>query len=159
MDLTDTYFAGKATETKRRKGKDGKVARLLQIGLVVSFANGFLILHKSYGGNLSPIKIFGDLLSAIAALGLTALVLDRGFSSEENVKDLKKLGMEVIVGMKQTPGLQKLFVDKIEREAIYSGKNQVVLKETIVYAQPFAYLRGRLIVLYNPKLEVLKGIN
>lgn len=156
LDLTDTYFAGKAMETKRRKGKDGKVAKLLQIGLVVSFENGFPILHKSYGGNLSPIKIFGDLLSAISALGLTALILDRGFYSEENVKDLKKLGMEVMVGLKQTPSLQKLFLDKIDREAIDSGKNQVVLKETIVYAQHFTYLRGRLIVLYNPKLEVLK---
>jgi transposase len=156
LDVTDTYFAGSATETKRRKGKDGKVSRLLQVGLVVSFENGFPILHKSYEGNLSTIKIFGDLLGSISALGLTAIVLDRGFYSEENVKDLRKLGMEVIVGLKQTPGIQKQFLDKIDREAIYRGKNQVILKETIVYAQHFAYLQGRLIVLYNPKLEVLK---
>ena len=49
--------------------------------------------------------------------------------------------MEVIVGLKQTPGIQKQFLDKIDREAIYSGKNQVILKETIVYAQHFAYLQ------------------
>jgi transposase len=156
LDVTDTYFSGHRTQTKRRKGKDGQVSHLLQIGLVVSFENGFPILHKSYEGNISNIKIFGDLLCLISALGLTAMVLDRGFYSEENVKDLRKLGMQVIVGMKQTPGIQKQFLDIINREVIYRGKNQVVLKETIVYAQHYAYLQGRLIVLYNPKLEVLK---
>jgi transposase len=156
LDVTDTYFAGSSTDTKLRKGKDGKVSKLLQIGLVVSFENGFPILHKCYGGNISTMKILGDLLVSVSALGLSAIVLDRGFYSEENVTDLEHLGMEVIVGVKQTTGIQKQFLDTIDREVIYSAKNQVILKETIVYAQHFAYLHGRLIVLYNPKLEALK---
>jgi transposase len=156
LDVTDTYFAGSSAELKSRRGKDGKVSKLIQVGLVVSFENGFPILHKCYEGNISNIKIFGDLLGSISALGLSAIVLDRGFYSEENVKDLQALGMEVIVGMKQTAGIQKQFLDKIDREAIYSHKNQVILKETIVYVQQFSYLQGRLIVLYNPRMEALK---
>jgi transposase len=156
LDVTDTYFAGSNTELKSRKGKDGKISKLIQIGLVVSFENGFPILHKSYEGNISNIKLFGDLLASISDLGLSAIVLDRGFYSEENVGDLKKPGIEVIVGMKQTAGIKKQFLDKIDREIVYSRKNQIVLKETVVYAQYFAYLHGRLIILYNPKLEVLK---
>ena len=156
LDVTDTYFAGSTTEATPKKGKDGKVARLLQIGRVVSFENGFPMLHKAYAGNLSAFKIFSDLLCSIAALGLCALVLDRGFYSEENVTALRKLGMEVIVGLKQTPLMQQQFLDGIERDSIYSAKNQIALRETIVYVQTFSYLKGRLIVLYNPKLEVLK---
>ena len=156
LDVTDTYFAGSGSQAKPTKGKDGKVSRLIQIGLVVSFANGFPMLHKSYTGNISTFKIFSDLLCSIAALGLSAIVLDRGFYSEENVRDLKKLGMQVIVGMKQTSLIQAQFLDTIEREVIYSGKNQIALRDTIVYAQSFAYLKGKLIVMYNPKLEALK---
>ncbi len=156
LDVTDTYLAGNSLEAKPTKGKDGKVSKLIEVGLVVSFTNGFPMLHKSYEGNISTFKIFSDLLSSIAALGLSAIVLDRGFYSEENVGDLKKLGMQVIVGMKQTPVIQKEFLDGIDRDIIYSGKNQIALRATIVYAQTFPYLRGKLIVLYNPKLEVLK---
>ena len=156
LDVTDTYFAGSGLDIKPTKGKDGKVSKLIQIGLVVSFENGFPMLHKSYTGNISTFKIFSDLLCSISVLGLSAIVLDRGFYSEENVKDLKKLGMQVIVGMKQTPVIQAQFLDPIDRDLIYSGKNQIALRDTIVYAQAFSYLGGKLIVLYNPKLEALK---
>jgi transposase len=156
LDVTDTYFSGSHTESKPRKGKDGKISKLLQIGLVVSFENGFPILHKTYAGTISPVRIFSDLLASISALGLSAIVLDRGFYCEENIRDLKKLGMEVIVGLKQTADIQKLYLDGISRDVIYSRGNQIALKETVVYAQSFSYLKGRLIVLYNPKLEVLK---
>lgn len=78
LDVTDTYFAGSRTEAKPTKGKDGKVSRLLQIGPVVSFQNGFPLLHKSCARNISTFKIFPDLLALIAAPGLSAIVLDRG---------------------------------------------------------------------------------
>ena len=42
IDVTDTYFAGSNINIKKRKGKDDKVSKLTQIGLAVSFVNGFL---------------------------------------------------------------------------------------------------------------------
>lgn len=156
LDVTDTYYSGRQTDDKARKGKDGKVSKLLQIGLVVSFQNGFPILHKTYGGNISNIKIFTDLLANMAASGLKSIVMDRGFYSEENVTEAEKLGMRVIVGMKQTLGIKKKYLDTIDRDDIYIRKNQIVLKDTTVYAKEFPFLHGTLIVLYNPKLEVLK---
>jgi hypothetical protein len=138
LDVTDTYFAGGGLEAKPTKGKDGKVSKLIQIGLVVSVDNGFPMLHKSYKGNISTFKIFSDLLCSVAALGLSAMVLDRGFYSEENVGDIKKLGLQVIVGMKQTPVIQRQFLDSIDRETIYSAQHQIALKDTIVYAQVFS---------------------
>ena len=98
------------------------------------------MLPKSYEGNISTFNIFSDLLCSVAALGLCAIVPDRGFYSEENVGDLKKLGMQVIAGMKQTPVIQKKFLDSIDRDTIYSAKNQIALRDSIVYAQSFAYL-------------------
>ena len=55
LDVTDTYYNGKHDLSTQRKGKDGKVSKLIQIGLV-SFGNGFPIFYKSYNGNISNIK-------------------------------------------------------------------------------------------------------
>jgi len=156
LDVTDTYFSGSTTECKPRRGKDGNISKLLQIGLVVSFKNGFPLLHRTYDGNVNNVKIFEDLLKEISDNGLRGIILDRGFFSKINIKDLKQLGMQVIVGVKQTVALQKQFLNTIDRSEIYVKKHQVVLKETIVYTKSFRYLGGKLIAIYNPALEVLK---
>jgi transposase len=156
LDVTDTYYSGSKTDSKARRGKDGKVSKLLQIGLIVTFGNGFPVLHRTYEGNISNIKTFSDLLESMAALGLQSIVMDRGFYSEENVTDLERLGIQVIVGMKQTPGIQTKLLNKIDRDEIYSADNRIGLTGTVVYGQEFPFLKGKLIVLYNPKMEVLK---
>ena len=56
IDVTDTYFAGTNVNIKRRRGKDKKVSKLIQVGLAVSLKNGFPIFHKKYHGNLSGIS-------------------------------------------------------------------------------------------------------
>jgi transposase len=156
VDVTDTYYNGKGDGSSPRKGKDGKVSKLIQIGLGVSFENGFPIFHKRYDGTISNIKILEDLLRIMAQKGLSSIVLDRGFYSEANVQDLHKLNMKMIVGVKQSSGIKKNILDKIDRDEIYTAKKQVILKNTFVYVQEVAFLFGRLIVIYNPKYEALK---
>lgn len=156
LDVTDTYYNGKNDNTLIRKGKDGKVSKLIQIGLGVSFENGFPIFHKSYGGNISNIKILADLTLTMAKRGINTIVMDRGFYSEANVTDLNKLKMKVIVGVKQSVGIKKDVLSKIDRNIIYVAKNQVALKNTYVYTQEVPFLFGKLVIIYNPKYEALK---
>ena len=156
LDVTDTYHNGKHDNSSLRKGKDGKVSKLVQIGLGVSFENGFPIFHKSYGGNISNIKILEDLMRVMAQRGIDTIVMDRGFYSESNVVDLHKLGIKMIVGVKQSIGIKKEVLGKISRDKIYSAKNQVELKETYVYAEQVDFLFGKLVIIYNPKYEALK---
>lgn len=156
LDVTDTYYNGKNDSTSIRKGKDGKVSKLIQIGLGVSFENGFPIFHKSYGGNISNIKILEDLTLTMAKRGINTIVIDRGFYSEANVTDLNKLKMKVIVGVKQSVGIKKDVLSKIDRNKIYVAKNQVPLKNTFVYTQEVPFLFGKLVIIYNPKYEALK---
>src|SRR4029077_15167430 len=105
LDVTDTYYNGKHDDASIRKGKDGKVSKLIQIGLGVSFENGFPIFHKSYDGNISNIKILEDLMRTMAQRGINTIVMDQGFYSESNVEDLNNLKMKVIVGVKQSTGI------------------------------------------------------
>jgi transposase len=156
LDVTDTYYNGRHDKSSVRKGKDGKVSKLIQIGLGVSFENGFPIFHKTYNGNISNIKVLEDLMRVMAQRGIECIVMDRGFYSEANVVDLNKLGMKVIVGVKQSIGIKNVILDKINREEIYVSKNQVTLKNTFVYVQEESFLFGKLIIIYNPKYEALK---
>lgn len=156
LDVTDTYHNSLYDRSSLRRGKDGKISKLVQIGLGVSFENGFPIFHKTYDGNISDIKILEDLTLVMAKRGIGAIVMDRGFYSEANVQTLHKLKMKMIVGVKQSAGIKKKVLDKVVREQIYTAKHQVKLKGTYIYVQEVDFLFGKLIVVYNPKYEAMK---
>jgi len=156
IDVTDTYFAGSKINIKKRKGKDSKVRKLTQIGLAVSFKNGFPIFHKQYHGNLSGINIFKDMSIELKNKGISSMIMDRGMLSRENIEMALELKFQIIAGLKKNSSLLKEFIEPIKREDIYSAKCRVPLKKTTVFLKEFDYLNGKLIVVYNPELEVVK---
>ena len=156
IDVTDTYFEGKTENSKKRKGKDGKVRRLIQIGLAVTLNNGFPLFHKKYHGNLSNIQIYKDMILKLKERKLSSVIVDRGMMSPENLKATLQLEVEVITGLIKSPTLIKDFISKIKRDEIYTLKKRIELKSTAVFVQSFDYMDGTLIVVYNPSLEVIK---
>jgi len=156
VDVTDTYFEGKTLNIKRRRGKDGKVRRLVQIGLAVSPENGFPIMHKEYNGNLSNIQIFKDMSVSLKERGVKSIIIDRGMLSEENLDMLLKLNTDVIGGLKKTKTLVKKFITPIKRDEIFLLKNMVQLKNTKIYIKSFKYREGKIIVVYNPISEIYR---
>lgn len=156
IDVTDTYFEGDSEEIQRRKGKDGKVKKLLQIGLAVSFKRGFPLFHKKYQGNLSNIQIYKDMTLEMKGRGMSSVIVDRGMMSPENLQMTLNLQLKLIAGLKKTPTIKKEILTQIIREEIYTLKNMVKLKNTDVFIKAFDYLGGKLIVVYNPSLEVVK---
>jgi len=156
IDVTDTYFEGDSEEIQRRKGKDSKVKKLLQIGLAVSFKKGFPLFHKRYQGNLSNIQIYKDMTLELKNKGMNSVIIDRGMMSPENLKMTLALQLKVIAGLKKTSTIASEFLSKINRDEIYSLKNMVKLKNTDVFINTFDYSDGKLIAVYNPSLEVMK---
>jgi transposase len=156
VDVTDTYYHGKHDETAPRRGKDGKISKLIQIGLGVSFENGFPIFHKTYSGNIGNIKILGDLMRIMASRGIISIIMDRGFYSEANVDTLHKLKMKMIIGIRKSVNIRRSVLNKINRDKIYTAQHQIKLKDTYVYVQQRNYLFGKIIVIYNPKYEAMK---
>ena len=156
IDVTDTYFAGSKINIKRRKGKDGQVSKLIQIGLAVSFKNGFPIFHKQYHGNLSGVDIFKDMSIELSAKGVSSMIMDRGMLSKENIETALGLKFKIIAGIRKSSNLVKDFIFPIHREELYTKKYLVKLKNTEVFAKDYDYMNGKLIVVYNPSLEVMK---
>ena len=156
IDVTDTYFEGKSLDIKKRKGKDGKVRRLVQIGLATSFTNGFPIFHKQYQGNLPGVHILKDMSLEVKEMGLNSIIMDRGMMSLENLKLISSLELSLIAGLRKNNYLIENFIYKIDKEEIYSLKNMVRLKNTKVFIKTFDYLNGKLIAVYNPSIELIK---
>jgi len=156
IDVTDTYFAGSKINIKKRKGKEGKISKLIQIGLAVSFENGFPIFHKQYHGNLHGMDIYKDMSIELKNKGISSMIMDRGMLSKENIEMALELKFKIIAGLKKNSSLVKDFIEPIKREDIYSVKCRVPLKKTTIFIKEFNYMEGKLIVVYNPELEVVK---
>lgn len=156
IDVTDTYFSGSQADWKRRRGKQGRYDKLIQIALAVTSENGFPLTHRIYEGNINHVKIFQDLLGDPRLKAFDTIILDRGMPSAQTIELLKRMGQKVLTGLRAYSSLKKEFLDKVDREEIYQPKNRVVLKDTEVFVQTFPYQQGELIVLYNPVLEAEK---
>ena len=156
IDVTDTYFEGKNIEGRRRRGKDQKIKHLIQIGLAVTFTNGFPIFHKTYHGNLHNFDIYKDMAIELEKHNISSIILDRGMLSMDNLKLSLKMNLELIAGLKKSKKISEEFLSRIDREKIYTMENRVKLKNTSVFVQSFDYMNGKLIAVYNPALEVIK---
>lgn len=156
IDVTDTYFEGNTWNTKSRKGKDEKYRKLIQIGLAVTETFGFPIFHKQYSGNINNKKIFKDMLVEMNARRLSSVIMDRGMYSKENIDSLLSLNKEVICGVEKRDFFITNFLNKVNREELYTKQYRVGLKNTNVYITSFLWNSGKLLVVYNPFLEVVK---
>jgi transposase len=154
IDITDTYFNGSRVDWKSRRGKDGVHGKLIQVALGVSFQHGFPLSHRIYEGNISNKRILQDMLTELIKLGYSSIVLDRGMYSADNIKRLNSAKFSSIVGTPKTPEIKRSFLNNIERDKIFTKENQVVLKNTKVYATSIEFLSGTLIAVFNPEAEV-----
>jgi transposase len=154
LDVTDTYFNGSGADWKVRKGKDGKVEKLIQIALAVTQRNRFPIMHRFYEGNISNIIIFKDMLSSIKLADFNVVILDRGMMCYESINDLCSLKQPVITGLRANQSLFKEFLGNITRDKIYNPKCRVKLKNAAVYIRSFDFKGGKLLTIFNPEREV-----
>jgi transposase len=155
VDVTDTYFeGGNGSSSKKRRGKDGKCKNLLQICLAVTLKHGFPVMHKTYDGNVSGVRIFQDMVAELKTRGLESIIVDRGMHSRDNIQMMQELRMKLILGARKTREIKRDFLYKLVRDDIYRRDTRIVLNNTTVHAKSFPYLDGNLVVVYNPELEV-----
>ncbi|MGP6208064.1 transposase [Cuniculiplasma sp. SKW3] len=132
IDVTDTYFTGDSIDSRPRKGKEGRIKKLIQIALVVTEKRGFPLFHRIYPGNVSNRSIMDDIVKDLWLKDYTAIIMDRGMSDPKRIKSMLDLKFTMISGLKKTPDLKRI-IDGIDRNEIYTKKRMVSLKNTKVY--------------------------
>ncbi|MEM3860027.1 MAG: hypothetical protein QXV17_08335 [Candidatus Micrarchaeaceae archaeon] len=154
IDVTDMYFTGDSLESKQRKGKEGRIRKLIQIALVVTERRGFPLMHRTYGGNVSNRFIMDDLVNDLWMNGYTVIVVNKGTSDPARIKSLIDLKFTMICGLRKTKYLKK--INTVDRKDIYTKNYSVKLKNTEMYCQCVDYLQRKLIVVFNPSMESIK---
>jgi hypothetical protein len=154
LDVTDTYINGSRADWATRKGKDGKVEKLIQVALAVTQKDRFPITHRFYEGNISNIMIFKDMLSDVCLSNFNVIILDRGMICYESLDDLCSLKQPVITGLRAYNKLLSEYIANSGRDKIFNPKCRVKLKNSTVYIRSFDFRNGKLLAIYNPDIEV-----
>lgn len=159
-DVTNVYFFGKKCNlSKRSKSKEGGYKRTIQIGLAVNKL-GIPIFHKTFPGNVHDARTLFDIMKHLPEYNIKKpfLIWDRGVTSKINISDAKRLGYEVICGIKNHKGLKKEIGKMIdEREIIQTG-SRVQLKSCSFYVKKIKYsyekTKGYLFICLNRKQRI-----
>jgi transposase len=105
-DVTNTYLFGKkcsfAKLGKSKEGRNGKP--IIQIGLGVTQKEGIPVFHKVYDGNTHDSRTFQDAISYFEEYKVKdgIFVFDRGITSKEAQKYMKKIKWKVLCGFALT---------------------------------------------------------
>jgi transposase len=116
-DLTSSYFEGQCLandQARRGHSKDHRPdCKQVVVGLVVD-REGFPKAHEVFEGNRSEGTTLGEMLDRLRArAGSTAtVVVDRGMSSVENLKEIRDHGFHYMVASRQSERTQHL--DELE---------------------------------------------
>ena len=157
FDTTSSYFEVDPSETQeddtfRRQGfsKD-KSTNLLQvvIGLAVT-REGIPIRAWVWPGNTMDMTVIGKVKKDLIdwKLGRVVSVMDRGFSSEENLQTLQQVGEYYIVGEKMWSGKADTEKAINRRGRYYQVRENLHVKEIILGDRE---ARQRYVLVYNPK--------
>jgi len=108
-DLTNSYFEGSGAKNDlARRSVASKEKRsdcpLISVGIVLD-AEGFIIRHKVFAGNVSDCKTLLDAVSELEGIaeGETkpVVIVDGGMASQENLDALRERGYDYIVNGKR----------------------------------------------------------
>lgn len=133
-DLTNTYFEGQALRNPKAKRGHSKERRtdckLVAMGLMLD-GDGFPIGHEVHAGNTIDGTTVKGMLDALEARtgrqGGSLVVMDRGFASADNLKQVRERHYDYLMAgfQQQRNGLAKDFEDLDGWEEIQPSSNKV----------------------------------
>jgi len=110
-DMTNTYFEGSMLgneDAKRGASKEKRTdAPLVSVGLVLD-GDGFVLRHTSLPGNIYEGHTLLDTVRSLKDQGWTdnpLIVMDAGFSSKQNLADLRQAGYDYVTVAKRATRL------------------------------------------------------
>lgn len=130
-DLTNSYFEGTAAENNlAKRSVNSKEKRtdcpLISVGVVLD-AQGFILTHKVFAGNVSDcktlLKAVSELESVAGEKGRPVVVVDGGMATEDNLKQLREKGYDYIVNGKRQ-ARSKFAEDFLDRESFHQIKGR-----------------------------------
>lgn len=156
-DVTNTYLFGKkcplAKLGKSKEGRNGKP--IIQIGLGVTQKEGIPVFHKVYDGNTHDSRTFQDAITYFEEYRVKdgIFVFDRGITSKEAQKHMKKIKWKVLCGFALTERLKEIIQSEVKNKSFSEIKNRVRLNKTTFHVVQKDYVigdvKGKLAICFN----------
>jgi len=147
FDTTSTYFEGGASPLRRYgHSKDHRPDRVQIVVGVVMSRQGWPLACEVYRGNQADVTMVESLIKLVQgrlSLGRVILVLDRGFTSQDNVAAIAASGLDYIVGVRLRRVKEIREVVLTQTEPYQEVSDKLKVKEVKVGAK-------RYIVCLNP---------
>jgi len=151
FDTTSTYFEITDEDDFRKKGhsKDHRpdLPQVL-IGLAVT-RDGIPVRCWAWPGNTSDMSVIKEVRSDLRnwRLGRVITVLDRGFASEDNMKELQRAGGHYIIGERMRSGKAEVS-EAMKRPGRYREVRENLRTKEIIVGDGEA--RSRYVLVHNP---------
>lgn len=160
-DVTNTYLYGKNCPLGQfGKDKEGVKGRpLIQIGLGVTKKDGIPIFHKTFNGNISDSRTLHDLITSFRKYDIKSgmIVYDRGITSGNNIKQVKKLKWDTVCGLASNNTLKDIVRKFVSENKLIDIKKRIKMNKTVFYVFPQKYIiediEGVLLICYNEEKE------
>ncbi|MFH0734602.1 MAG: IS1634 family transposase [bacterium] len=106
----------------------------INIGVLYGQESQLPLSYRIYQGSISDVTTLKKEIAHVKELGIKSsmLILDRGFYSQKNIKDLVKNKLEFIIGMTMTTNLSKELIIK-NCEEINDAKNAFLVENAVMY--------------------------
>ena len=133
--------------------------RKIGMGVVVRRGDGFPVMYRVYRGNQVDVSTVKEVKDRLKAAGLKRLivVMDRGMSSDDNIREMVEAGYEVVVGVSAREKVFEELVgsltdDEIERpeNRLRRGDRVFCLVERVL---PVEGRRRKYVVYQDPRVR------
>ncbi len=117
--------------------------------MAVTRDSGIPVHHRIMPGNIVSVSTIHNLAMELKDYGMHSvmIVMDRGFYSESNVKELEKHSMVVSI-----PGTLSVYADLVKKSSgIENSKNYMRYGDETIFHRSFTINRMRYIVYYSAK--------
>jgi Transposase len=123
--------------------------REINFVLAVTRDSGIPVHHRIMPGNIVSVSAISNLVMELKDFGIRSvmIVMDRGFYSESNVKELQDHGIIASV-----PGTLSVYTDLLKKSSgIESSRNYMQYGEDTIFHKSFMINKMRYIVYYSAK--------
>ena len=143
FDITSISSYGTKNEfLERGYNRDKEDLDQINLGLLTKTSNnkeniGLPVAYNIYPGSITDVvtlKNITDLINRYK-LNLDFLVMDKGFYSQENIKDLSKKGLKYIVPMSFSTKLSKEILVDLNEEILLARSSFIFSKSVYFYAK------------------------
>ena len=127
--------------------------RKIGMGVVVRRNDGFPVMYRIYRGNRVDVTTVDEIRKRLTMAGMKDLivVMDRGMSSDDNIRNLRTAGYHVIAGVSDNESVYRKMVSAVTEDEMERSENAVITSGGVIFASERMIEGVKYVIYQDPK--------